>query len=238
MKITVYDDNRAPYEVTLKKNRVSFGRLAGNDIVLNADFVSREHGCFYINGGSLYVEDRGSTNGIYYKGSRVSKRQLVAGDVVEIYKNGHGGRCVKLVVSSTNVDMNGSNSHGANMYPNYQQDRYSDYNNMPQTPPQYAQTYAYGSAPVNMPTKTSGMAIASMVLGVLSILLCCVLPVVPVIMAIMAIIFFVARDKNKAGNGMAIAGLVCGIITCGYYIVAIIYAIAYGSMINAIFNVI
>lgn len=233
MIITVYDDNKAPYEVTLKKNRVSFGRLPNNDIVLNADFVSREHGCFYINGGVLYVEDRGSTNGIYYKGNRISKRPLVTGDVVEIYKNRHAGRCVRLAVSSTDAYMNSNNVHGTNMYNNYQPNGYSDYNNIPPTP--YMPPYAYRNVPVT-PTKTSGMAIASMVLGILSILLCCLVPILPLVMSALAIIFFVARDRNKAGNGMATAGLVCGIITCGYYIVAIIYAIAYGSMINAIFN--
>lgn len=236
MKITVYDDNRMPYEVMLRKNRVSFGRLPNNDIVLNADFVSREHGCFYINGGSLYVEDRGSTNGIYHRGNRVSEKELVAGDVIEIYKNGHADRCVRLVVGSTNADTNGNNSHGANMNPNYQQGSYANYNSIPQMPPQHMSPYAYGNVPVNTAAKTSGMAIASMVLGILSILLCCIVPILPLVMSMLAIIFFIVRDRNKAGNGMATAGLVCGIITCGYYIVAIIYAIAYGSMINAIFN--
>lgn len=237
MIITVYDDNKAPYEVTLKKDIVSFGRLTDNDIVLNADFVSREHGCFYVSGGSLYVEDRGSTNGIYYRGSRVKQKELVAGDTVEIYKNGQVGRCVRLVVENINANvhtnMQGNNHYGTNMYQNYQS------GSMPQTPPQYMPPYAYGNVPVNIPPKadkTSGMAVASMVLGILSILLSCFVPIFPLIMAALAIIFCIVRDKDKAGNGMAIAGLVCSIITCAYYIVAIIYAAAVGSMINSFLN--
>lgn len=53
-----------------------------------------------------------------------------------------------------------------------------------------------------------GLAITSMTLGILSILLCAFGPV-PMFMGVLAIVFCAAHDKGK---GMAIAGLVTGII--------------------------
>jgi len=64
-------------------------------------------------------------------------------------------------------------------------------------------------------TKTSGMAVTSMVLGIVGLVLG--LLVIPLICSILAIIFgVVARNQIKnephlKGNGMAIAGLVMGI---------------------------
>lgn len=57
----------------------------------------------------------------------------------------------------------------------------------------------------------TGFAVASLVTGILSLVCCCVLGV-PVVFGILAIVFAVI-NKKQAGemNGMALAGLVCGI---------------------------
>src|SRR5687768_4632598 len=64
--------------------------------------------------------------------------------------------------------------------------------------------------------RSSGMATASLVLGIISLILCCV-PYVSIPAAILAIIFgAIARNRVAAGiaegRSMATAGMVCGII--------------------------
>ena len=63
-----------------------------------------------------------------------------------------------------------------------------------------------------VPKKHSkGFAIASMVLGILSVMCCC-FEYFSIVMAIVAVVFFaVDRRTNGKSNGMAIAGLVLGI---------------------------
>ncbi len=63
------------------------------------------------------------------------------------------------------------------------------------------------------PEKSSGLAIASMVLGIVSLVLSCCVPYVPVVLALLAVVLGgVSLSKKQGGKGMAIAGLVCGII--------------------------
>lgn len=58
-----------------------------------------------------------------------------------------------------------------------------------------------------------GFAISSMVLGILSIIICCCIEYVSLILGILAIVFYaVDRKRNGKSSGMAIAGLICGII--------------------------
>ena len=62
------------------------------------------------------------------------------------------------------------------------------------------------------PKQTSGLAIASMVLGIVALLTSC-FGMVGVICGVLAVIFGgIAIFSHKAGKGMAIAGLVCGIV--------------------------
>jgi len=57
------------------------------------------------------------------------------------------------------------------------------------------------------------MAIASMVLGIVSLVLSCCVPYLPAILALVAVILAgVSLAKKQGGKGMAITGLVCGII--------------------------
>jgi hypothetical protein len=79
--------------------------------------------------------------------------------------------------------------------------------------------------------RTSGLAIASMVLGILSLVFCWFTYIgVPV--GILAIIFGgiamsqTGRDPTLGGRGMAIAGLVCGIIGIAIWVLLIIWVIS------------
>ena len=56
-----------------------------------------------------------------------------------------------------------------------------------------------------------GMGIASMVLGIVSIVLCCIW-YISLICAIAGIVFGVMQNRKSGRNGMATAGIVCSII--------------------------
>ncbi len=59
-----------------------------------------------------------------------------------------------------------------------------------------------------------GLAVASMVLGIVALVLSCCVPYLPAILALLAVILGAASlAKKQGGKGMAIAGLVCGIIS-------------------------
>lgn len=65
-----------------------------------------------------------------------------------------------------------------------------------------------------------GLSIASMILGIVSVVLCCVW-YISVPCSVLAIIFGII-GKKKGGRGMAIAGLVLGIIALALYVLAIL----------------
>lgn len=70
-----------------------------------------------------------------------------------------------------------------------------------------------GTSPSSQAPKkqNNGFAIASMVLGIISVLCCCI-DYVSIVIAVIAIVFFaVDRKTNGKSSGMAIAGLVLGI---------------------------
>lgn len=76
-------------------------------------------------------------------------------------------------------------------------------------------TYSYdqqGGYQMEEQAKGSGMAIASMVCGILSIVLCCIW-YLSVVLAIVAIVLgIISNVKKMGGKGMAIAGIVTGAI--------------------------
>ncbi|WP_068786979.1 DUF4190 domain-containing protein [Paenibacillus phocaensis] len=80
--------------------------------------------------------------------------------------------------------------------------------------------------PPAAPPKTNGKSIASLVLGILSI----VIPYVGFILGIVAIVFSSLSFKEikrtgEQGKGLGVAGLVCGIIGTALYGIIIVLAI-------------
>lgn len=74
--------------------------------------------------------------------------------------------------------------------------------------------------------KTNGKSIAALVLGILSI----IFPYIGFIIGIIAIVFAnlalkEIKRKGEQGRGMAIAGLVCGIIATAIYAIILIVVI-------------
>lgn len=62
-----------------------------------------------------------------------------------------------------------------------------------------------------MENKSNGLSIASMVLGIVSLVLWCAWPI-SIICSILGLVFGIIRLKKPEGKGMAIAGLVTSII--------------------------
>ncbi|HOV40538.1 MAG TPA: DUF4190 domain-containing protein [Oscillospiraceae bacterium] len=90
---------------------------------------------------------------------------------------------------------------------------------------QPAQQYNYYQQPGNPPAK-SGLSIASMVLGILSILFFCI-PYISIPLAIVGLILgIISLVKKQGGKGMAIAGVICSAIGFVIGIIIIIMAIA------------
>lgn len=79
--------------------------------------------------------------------------------------------------------------------------------------------------------QSNGLAIASMVLGIVSLILTCILPYVSWVLAIVGIVL-AAIAKKKAKSGMATAGLVCSIIALAVWVVVIILLVVVGVSVG------
>ena len=79
--------------------------------------------------------------------------------------------------------------------------------------------------------QSNGLAIASMVLGIVSLILTCILPYGSWVLAIVGIVL-AAIAKKKAKSGMATAGLVCSIIALAVWVVVIILLVVVGVSVG------
>jgi pSer/pThr/pTyr-binding forkhead associated (FHA) protein len=66
----------------LDKERVVLGRGDKADLRLIDDGISREHARIVRDGGQMFLEDLGSTNGTYRNGERVKREALAEGDKI------------------------------------------------------------------------------------------------------------------------------------------------------------
>jgi two-component system cell cycle response regulator len=66
----------------LDKERVLVGRGDKADLRLIDDGISREHAQIVRDGGQMFLEDLGSTNGTYRNGERVKREALAEGDKI------------------------------------------------------------------------------------------------------------------------------------------------------------
>jgi hypothetical protein len=90
----------------------------------------------------------------------------------------------------------------------------------------------FNQVPVQNNQGGSGLAIASMVLGIVALVLSCCFYYISIPCAIIGVILgAVALSKKSAGKGMAIAGLVCSIISL---VPAIIMIVAGASLWSSI----
>jgi len=64
--------------------RTTIGRTPDNDLRIEADYVSRHHAVVLVNPERTVIEDLNSTNGVYVNGARVTRHELLEGDVLSI----------------------------------------------------------------------------------------------------------------------------------------------------------
>ncbi len=87
------------------------------------------------------------------------------------------------------------------------------------------QSYQYDPNGVSQQPKGDNMALASMVCGILSIVMCCCMGIFSIILGVAAMILF-KKSKDMDGgvaSSMALVGMICGIIGC----VTGVFSIAY-----------
>jgi len=70
--------------LTLQPGSVRVGRAEDNEVVLPDIGVSRRHARIVVSPDAIHVEDLGSGNGTFFRGSRIDKRVLEDGDTVVI----------------------------------------------------------------------------------------------------------------------------------------------------------
>ncbi len=68
----------------LDRQPITFGRGEDNDVVLPSEDASRVHAELRAEHGAIILEDRGSRNGTWVNGKRVTLHQLRPGDEIEI----------------------------------------------------------------------------------------------------------------------------------------------------------
>lgn len=106
--------------------------------------------------------------------------------------------------------------------PGYGQPQYPP----PPPPPGYGQPAAYAAAPMAVPQASNGLAIWSLVTGILSLTLCgTVAAIVAVITGHLALNRAKTMPPQLARRGMAMTGLILGYISIGLTVLIIIFAI-------------
>lgn len=89
-----------------------------------------------------------------------------------------------------------------------------------------AETVDYGSGK----GQSKGLGIASMVLGIVSIVItCCGLWYVSLICGVVAVVLGIVQIVKNESKGMAIAGIVCGALGIIFGILLVVFAVALAS---------
>ncbi len=111
----------------------------------------------------------------------------------------------------------------------------------PNYPPGNQNPPPFAPYPPQYPMTNNGKAIAALVLGISSLAALLMLPGLGIVIGILGIIFGILalkelKTRRQAGQGMAIAGLICGglgtlihLIMIAFIVFAFIAALAYGT---------
>jgi len=70
--LTVTAGNMSGQEISIDDDKLSLGRSADNDIVIDDQNVSRSHAALTYRDGSFYVEDKGSSTGTFVGNEKIS----------------------------------------------------------------------------------------------------------------------------------------------------------------------
>jgi predicted component of type VI protein secretion system len=72
-------------QVELNKDRLTIGRSADSDIVLDNAGVSSRHAMIQKEGGGYVIVDNGSSNGVFVNGKKIERHTLEYRDEIQIY---------------------------------------------------------------------------------------------------------------------------------------------------------
>lgn len=75
-----------------------------------------------------------------------------------------------------------------------------------------------------------GLAIASMVLGIVSLVTCCCSAYIGLVFAIIGLVLGILYKKKGGSDGMATAGIVCSIISIVLAVIVIILSVLFGAV--------
>ena len=82
MAYIIHHYNGSPISHFLLGDVLSIGRREGNDVQIDDATLSACHALIERHDAGYHLKDLDSTNGLLYKGQRISSRQLVNGDRV------------------------------------------------------------------------------------------------------------------------------------------------------------
>lgn len=120
-----------------------------------------------------------------------------------------------------------------------QQQQYQQYDyNQPQ---QYSDPYFNQQYPAyhEINNGRKGMGIASMVLGIFSVVLCCLWFVAPITSVVGLILGIISLKKEDAGKGMAIAGIILssiGVLLGAYMIFCVVISFSSAELYDSIYS--
>ena len=84
ISLIIVQSNGRTQEMSVRKDRMLFGRKEDCHVRIPVSSVSREHCELKIEGDKATVRDLGSSNGTYVNGERVQEQQLSAGDLLAV----------------------------------------------------------------------------------------------------------------------------------------------------------
>ena len=83
-KLVVEHHGAVLKEITLDKVRLTIGRKPDNDLILDDESASGHHARIVQIQSVFFIEDAGSSNGMFANGKRTDRKQLVNGDKITI----------------------------------------------------------------------------------------------------------------------------------------------------------
>ena len=83
-KLVVEHHGAVLKEITLDKARLTIGRKPDNDLILDDESASGHHARIVQIQSVFFIEDAGSSNGMFANGKRTDRKQLVNGDKITI----------------------------------------------------------------------------------------------------------------------------------------------------------
>ena len=85
---------------THRFDQVTIGRKAGNDLQYNRSEISGNHAAFLSESGQYFVQDLGSTNGIFVNEVKVSQSEIENRSEFRL-----GGTRLMLIMTDTSSDL-------------------------------------------------------------------------------------------------------------------------------------